>query len=376
MSYPALLSYARANTHKDAPGLISKRFLLMNRDDTIAYDHFLSQAAAHGLESPFIRKIMYFLWAYRDERIRRFICEIVANSSGQWRVTQLLNKSNSKFFESWLQPSTARKARSNFEYFIVEETKIVDAATKTVHLDLGDGWLDQAAIAAAQHEKDPVIREELLANPAAFLEKRGWLGLLNITKAHLPATSPILSFDSVPLQDTEINVDPSIPPTGKDWDRKSPSYSGKKSTLANIDLVSRERANRSHFELEKLLAGFATSQRLTPKWNQNVDMYFDVPDGTVLAEIKSCTDSNFHSQLRKGISQLFEYRFLYKTLFGSETTLLLLVETIPPKAKRWLIGYAESLGIVLAWKEPVSGTLVSSSKLPKTLAGIVTQVKI
>jgi hypothetical protein len=376
MSYSALLTYARSNTHKDAPGLISKRFLLMNYDGTIAYDHFLSQAAAYGLESPFIRKIMYFLWAYRDDRIRRYICEVVANRSGQWRVRELLNKGNSTFFEEWLQENTARKARSNFEYFIVEETKIVDARTKTVHLELDDGWLDQAAIAAAQHETDPVLREELLANPAAFLERRGWLGLLNITEADLPATSSILSSDVIPLQDTEITADPSVPKTGKNWDRKSPSYSGRTTTLASIDLVSRERANKSHFDLEELLAGLVTAQHLTPKWNQNIDMYFDVPDGAVLAEIKSCTDTNFHSQLRKGVSQLFEYRFLYKSLFSAEVTLLLLVETIPPRDKRWLIKYTESLGIVLAWKEPSSGDLVSSSKLPKTLLGIVTQVRI
>lgn len=373
MSYSSLLSYARSNTHKDAPGLVSKRFLLMNSDGTIAYDHFLSLAAAHGLGTPFIRKVMYFLWAYRDERIRRFICEIVASPTGKWQVRQLLNKANSTFFEEWLQESTARKARSNFEYFIVEETKIVDGGD--VHLELDDGWLDQAAIAAAQHETDPVVREELLANPAAFLERRGWLGLVNITKAQLPATSPILTSDTIPLQDVEINVDPWSPAAGKNWGRKSPTHSGKTSTLANIDLVSRERANKSHFELEKILADLAVGQHLAPKSNQNIDMYFDVPDGTVLAEIKSCTDSNFHSQLRKGISQLFEYRFLYKTLFGSGVTMLLLVETIPPRGKRWLIEYATSLGIVLAWKDH-SGALVSSCALPKALSGIVAKVKI
>jgi hypothetical protein len=122
------------------------------------------------------------------------------------------------------------------------------------------------------------------------------------------------------------------------------------------------------------LADLILHNHLEPKWNQNIDMYFDAPDRAMLAEIKSCTDSNFHSQLRKGISQLFEYRFLYQALFSSEITLLLLVETIPPKSKRWLIDYAKSLGIVLAWKEQSTGTIVSSCSLPKTLSGIVTQI--
>ena len=92
-----------------------------------------------------------------------------------------LRKSNAKFFEHWVSASTAKKARSNFEFFLSENaTKIVNLKARTVHLDLGDGWLDQAAFAAAQHEGDPLVREELLANPLSFLDRRGWLGLLNI----------------------------------------------------------------------------------------------------------------------------------------------------------------------------------------------------
>jgi hypothetical protein len=163
MSYADLLAYARLNTHKDAPGLISKRYLTVERDGTIAYDHFLSLAATHGLESPLVRKVMYFLWAYRDERIRQFICEKIADKNGQWRTTALLNKANAAFFERWLQSSTARKARSNFEFYLIE-TRIFDPKSRTINLDLNDGWLQQAAIAAAQHEDDARLREELLGS--------------------------------------------------------------------------------------------------------------------------------------------------------------------------------------------------------------------
>ncbi len=158
MSYEELLATARAETHRDAPGLLNKRFLLVGSNGTITYDYFLSLVATHRLESPFIRKIMYFLWAYRDDRIRRFVCERIADRNGRWRVPQLLNKANSDFFEQWLQPSTARKARSNFEYFLVE-AKLYNPKSRTVQLELADGWLGHAAIAAAQHETDRVLRE-------------------------------------------------------------------------------------------------------------------------------------------------------------------------------------------------------------------------
>ena len=61
------------------------------------------------------------------------------------------------------------------------------------------------------------------------------------------------------------------------------------------------------------------------KSNANIDMFFDVGEETVLAEMKSCTDSNFHSQLRKGVSQLFEYRYLYKSQLQAKVILLLLM---------------------------------------------------
>ncbi len=376
MPYSRLLAHARANTpitHRDAPGLISKRYLLVSRDGTITYDHFLSLTKIYPLESPFIRKIMYFLWAYRDERIRGFICERIADTTGKWRTSQVVNKANSKFFETWLQPSTARKARSNFEYFLVE-TKIFDIKSHTVHLDLDDGWLDQAAIAAAQHENNPLDREELLTNPIAFLVKRGWLGLLNTTEKALPTISPILSSVSAPLEDYAIKTRPLASPTSSDWDRRSPTASGRTSATVTIDLVARERANKSHHMLEEILVSLAKGQGLSPKYNQSIDMFFDTPHGPVLAEIKSCTDNNFHSQVRKGVSQLFEYRFLNKSLFDSEFTLLLVVETVPPKEKMWIVDYLLSVGILIVWKDSSTRTITTTCAIPPALAGIITNV--
>lgn len=370
MRYGDLLSYARANTHRDAPGLISKRYLLVSQDGTITYDHFLSLTKIYPLESPFIRKIMYFLWAYRDERIRRFICERIADKSGEWRVSQLVSKATSQFFEQWMEPTTSRKARSNFEYFLVE-TGIYDAKSRAIHLELDDGWLQQAAIAAAQHEENPLEREELLTDPISFLAKRKWLGLLNVSNQKLPVISPILSIDSPPLEDDAIKDTPSASPTASDWNRRTPTASGKAITTATINLVARERANKSHFMLEEILANLAKQQSFSPKSNQSIDLFFETGHGTVLAEIKSCTDNNFHSQVRKGVSQLFEYRFLNKSLFSSDVTMLLLVETVPPKEKMWLVEYLSSLGIILAWKEASARAIATTCSLPLSLSGIV-----
>ncbi|OQW56344.1 MAG: hypothetical protein A4S14_00285 [Proteobacteria bacterium SG_bin9] len=373
MAYRELLTYARANTHKDAPGLAKIRFLRVNNGGSIAYDHFLSLAQAHGLEAPLVRKVMYFLWAYRDDRIRRFVCERIADQSGRWRIDQLVNKANSDFFEEMLQSGTATKARSNFEYFLVE-TKIFDPTAPAVHLELEDGWFEQAALAAAQHEDDPIIRAELLANPIKFLEDRGWLGLLNWNGSSATMSSPLLTSDSAPLEDAEFEVSPASASTSFDWNRSGPSASGKKTTTAKIDLIARERANASHFLLEKILADLARGKKLAPKYNQNIDLYFDSPKGSVLAEIKSCNDTNFHAQLRKAVSQLLEYKFVYTHLFASSPTLLLIMETSPPKEKTWLADYTQSLGIILAWKNHSSQEIVTRSEIPSSLAGILVQI--
>jgi hypothetical protein len=371
MQYPALLKHARTYTHKDAPGLASQRFLLVNKDGSIAYDHFLSLVASHGLNTALVRKVMYFLWIYRDDRIRCFICERVAEQNGRWNISQLLNKKNAKFFEKWLQPTSAEKARSNFERFLVE-TKIYNPAKRTLHLELDDGWLEQAAIAAAQHERDDSIREELLADPIAFLARRGWLGILNDDDAvSSRRPSPLLLTDSLPLEDKTIEIEVSGTSASSDWDRHSPTSSGKANTTANIDLIARERANISHFSLEKMLADLAKGADLSPKYNQNIDLYFETPDGSVLVEIKSCSDNNFHSQVRKAISQLFEYRFVYKNLFGPEIAMLLLMETAPPREKKWLVDYAFSLGIILAWADVRKKTIVTTSSLPKSLSRLI-----
>jgi len=251
------------------------------------------------------------------------------------------------------------------------ETNIYDPQSRAVHLELDDGWLGHAAIAAAQHERDLALRGELLANPEAFLEQRGWIGLLNADRAKLPTVSPTLSTDAVPLEDTAINTGVTVSQSGSDWHTRTVATSGRTRLTTEIDLVARERATNSHYMLEEILVGIAKAQNFSPKRNANIDIYFETPSGTVLVEIKSCTDSNFHAQFRRGISQLFEYHFLYRELLGPKTTMLLLMEAAPPAEKSWLIAYADYLGVILAWKDPNTKAIITTGSLPESLSKIV-----
>ena len=90
------------------------------------------------------------------------------------------------------------------------------------------------------------------------------------------------------------------------------------------------------------------------------DLYFETPHGVVLAEMKSCDNKNVHSQVRKGVSQLFEYRYVYEDMVGRNPALILVIEAELPRNKAWLLEYLSSLGITLAWKVTQENTVVSS----------------
>ena len=98
-------------------------------------------------------------------------------------------------------------------------------------------------------------------------------------------------------------------------------------------------------------------------------MHFPTPHGHVLAEMKSCHDGNLHSQVRRGISQLLEYQFIYRKSLGNHVIPVLIIETQPISNHRWLIEYTESIGILLAWKD--GSRLVTTSNIPTALDGVV-----
>ena len=372
MTYAELLELARAKDHGTAPGLIRQRFIQVGRDKTVAYDRFLSLASTHGITSPLVRKVMFFVWAYRDLRVRRFICERVADRNGKWRVNELVKIANLQFFvrEKWLTLPAAQKARSNIQFFL-EETGIFDEKARRIHLELDDGWLYEAAAVAAQHEEDPVIRRRLLDDVAQFLITNNWNGLINANASELTAIGANPVEDVIPLEDEAITIERAKQAPTREWNRRKPKQSDKKSTNVFVDLVARERANQSHFQLEQITANAIKAQGYVPRHNEHMDMYFETPHGSVLTEMKSCDSSNIHAQIRKGISQLFEYRYVYRETLGKDPLLVLIIETAPLADKAWLVEFLQSLKIVLAWKQPGTEILASTCRLPQALEGIV-----
>ena len=374
MRYDALLAYAAKNTLDVVPGLLAKRFLLLDPTNVIVYDRFLSLASTEGLESPRVRKVMYLVWALRDERLRRFIVERVADRDGKWKISALRNKANSKFLEQWLKGSSAKKARSNIEFFL-QETGIYDAkGSGTIHLELDDDWLLEAMQVAAQHEPDPTIRAAMTSAPAEFLVSRGWHALVNATPDELGSIVGLSLPEGEPLEDTTIELTPPKPGRSRRWAPTEPKAGRRKGGAFQMNYVAHERASRAHQLLERLMAEAAAARGYEPLNNENIDLYFETPTGTVLAEMKSCHRNNVHSQIRRGVGQLLEYRFFYREVLGKTVSSVLVIETPPPRDKAWLVEFLGTVGVTLIWKEPGGSQLVTAATIPDSLRGLVSPV--
>ena len=76
-----------------------------------------------------------------------------------------------------------------------------------------------------------------------------------------------------------------------------------------------------------------------PFENEHIDLFAQIPsDGKYLFEIKSVIGDNLLSQTRKGLSQLYEYRFRYKSEIGIDTKLCLVLPN-EPTSINWLQEY-------------------------------------
>lgn len=271
MTLDRLRQFARRQTQAPIPGLLVKRFLLIGNGGIIAYDKFLSMAATDGIGSARLRKIMYLVWMLREPRLRQFIREVVADRNGKWRIPALTNLSNAKFFEQFGRSGPALKIRSNVQRFLVE-SGILDLDSEVVHLELEDDWVVDALEAAAQHEPDLNRRRVMVVSPIRYLIENGLNGLVNATIDELKAIGDSAPR-SEPLEDLGIEATPQKQSRSQTWNRAAPTALQRRKASTLIDLVARERANKAHWMLERLMNDLAVARGYVPKQNQNIDMH-------------------------------------------------------------------------------------------------------
>lgn len=98
--------------------------------------------------------------------------------------------------------------------------------------------------------------------------------------------------------------------------------------------VYREKANRDHARIVERIACLARLKGIEPQSNMYIDLLIK-SNVTCIFEAKSCTQRNLLSQVRKGISQLYEYRYR----LGDKSAVLCLVLQEPPSSEPWIVEY-------------------------------------
>jgi hypothetical protein len=177
--------------------------------------------------------------------------------------------------------------------------------------------------------------------------------------------------DTNPLEDEYIDLDEPTRSTSRRWNRQAPTQASRCAAIISRNTTRIERANTAHYRLELLLNQSATGLGYEPQENAHIDMHFPTAAAQVLAEMKSCHRNNLHAQVRRGIGQLLEYRYVYRDRLGANPACLLVLETRPMSSNEWLIEYAATLSVLIAWPDPARERLITTGTIPEALEGLV-----
>ena len=140
----------------------------------------------------------------------------------------------------------------------------------------------------------------------------------------------------------------------------------KKTIQVMINDVAKERAENAHRELINLVFERLRAANFIGRYNKYIDLaaYNKDEDKRYLFEMKSVTEQNAHSQMRKSLSQLYEYRFIQNI---PDAKLVVVLETHLPKELRWMIDYFEQdRSIYVVWDG--NNRLYSSPKTMEELS--------
>ena len=190
---------------------------------------------------------------------------------------------------------------------------------------------------------------------ASMVERRvssylGWLVKLGLAKIvgkrwvldHLPAAVPLVRYESdeEPIFPNRYDL--------KEYQEQAQRVASKQEAIAYfVDRAKLERATTSHETLVNMMAERLRQRGAIPKANRYVDLSARWEGNDFLFEMKSTTDDNPHSQIRRGLSQLYEYRYIQNV---KEAKLVLVIENPLPKPNQWMEDYLmKDRGVLLVW---------------------------
>jgi len=141
--------------------------------------------------------------------------------------------------------------------------------------------------------------------------------------------------------------------------------SAREAIKYEISRAKLDRANAMHETLTGLVADRIRIASGVPKRNPLIDLAAEVAGQMFIFEIKTTPVKSFRSQVRRGISQLYEYRYLQNI---PDAKLVLVTEHPLPSGLRWMRDYlTRDRDILFAW-DGDSRTLHCSRNIRKPLA--------
>lgn len=116
------------------------------------------------------------------------------------------------------------------------------------------------------------------------------------------------------------------------------------------NVVEKERSSFQHWQLEKSIVDLCLENNYKPLTNRYVDLRCDVGTVSVVFEVKACPLHDIAGPVRLAVAQLYEYRYLYRDALMPTVRLCVVSDRRPRNGYEWTIGYLESIGIGLIWR--------------------------
>jgi hypothetical protein len=211
------------------------------------------------------------------------------------------------------------------------------------------------AAGASRGDMESFLSQVAELGAASMVERRvssyiGWLVKLGLAKMsrnrlvldQLPAAVPLVRYESdeEPIFPNRYELE--------EYEEQAHRVATRKEAITYyVDQAKRERATTSHETLVKLMAERLRQRGVLPKANRYIDLSARWEETDYLFEMKSTTDDNPHAQIRRGLSQLYEYRYIQNV---KEAKLVLVIENPLPRENRWMENYLiNDRGVLLVW---------------------------
>jgi len=360
--------------HQDLIATARQRYLYIDDGNRIIRDKLIDLAHAERTFTDRMRMVMYFLFMFRDRRYRNFICDSVGKDQGKWD-TSIFHSSSAGVVE--FEHEGGRKAFTNLRRFLIH-TNILDEGYRVHFPDLST-WFPWAVEICSQYIADDATRQHFLTSPHGFLIKYRLNALLNATPEEL--ANVVFGGTYEEANDfLPTYVDPAFPSRidtydFAPWDRVSPSSPINSSLItSNIDPAALERANYQHFLLEQALVSLCGEAGLSTQSNRHVDLLARNDENAIIFEMKSSGPRATRSQVRRALSQVLEYKYLYREQLPAACHLCIVIERRPRGAQEWLIEYLSSIGVGLIWKNDNDDCFNCSNQTRNAIGYLLPQI--